>query len=127
MYDNFEYLSLADSHIQSSSRAQDQGSPFESAVITYNSTTFNVDCLFHNLSIASACVGVYWINTSNPYGLVNLNTKKFDRNGNEAHGYIDVESEGYHIAIFSFSSNKNMIAGEPLAASSTGIVDGVLY
>ena len=88
---------------------------FESAMIScHNSTAFYVECLFHNLSTATTCVGVYWKNISNPYGLVNLNTKAFDRNGDKAHGYINVDSEGYHIAVFSFSSNKNMIIGQPL-------------
>lgn len=125
-------LSPEDSDVQSSltSRGQGQGNPYESAVITYNSTTFYIDCLFHDMSNASACVGVYWKNSFNLYGLVNVDSIKFDRNGNKSHGHINVESEGYHIAVFAFSSNRNVIYGEPLDVSyyaDPGIVNSALY
>ena len=82
----------------------------------------SVECSFTDDS-TSACVVVYWQHISNPYNLVNLNSIKLNRRINEtlAHGFINLQSPkngSYHIAIFAFNNDKEMIYGEPLVTFS---------
>ena len=80
-----------------------------------NERTLSVTCYFSGNTI-SACIVVYWQNVSNPYGLVNLVTRKLDRVKNQTiiQTSIKLPRRGYHVAVFAFKSDKNMIEGEPL-------------
>lgn len=77
-----------------------------------DSQNCEIECIFGDNAAATACVIVYWKIESNTYGLVNFSTRKLDRNGDKANGYIDIESGGYNIAVFAY--NNSMITGKPL-------------
>ena len=100
-----------------------------SSVTLDNTTcTIYVQCFFTDSS-ASACVVLYWQITSNPYGLVNLNTMKLDRQQNQNNiisQHISLEDEGYHVAVFAFSSDKDRIEGQSLATSFILCEQGII-
>ena len=98
------------------------------SLVTLDNTTctVSVQCFFTDSS-ASACVVLYWQITPNPYGLVNLNTMKLDRQQNQnTSQHISLEDGGYHVAVFAFSSDKNRIEGQSLATSFIACEQGTI-
>ena len=90
-----------------------------SAAVFQNKTKFCLQCLFHDDS-ASACLLIYYSLMNTHYDeLIYLNMLKIDRVQKKADGCIETPNQdkiSHHvnIAVFAFSSEKDMMYGQPL-------------